>query len=266
MATCTVCGKQLPARRGPRARQYCSRACQAKAYRTRQQHAGHRATAADEQALLREYEGASSLTLADDLASAARRLAGALTAGLPADHFDLAIVARIPVVLSARAQQAVPTGEAVHGIPDTTASPTTTVIDLTETAADTVTAPAAVSTPAQTSRDDSPKPARRRSAARPKRLSRKAAMAIAEAAVLEKHSDHRDNHRWILRSGDTVLGHVEPSYGGASRSGRTGWVGILAGGFSRGQRCATREAAAVDLMGSWIRVSTAPARRTITGP
>lgn len=39
MTTCPVCGGALPAQRGPRARRYCSRACQAKAYRARQREA-----------------------------------------------------------------------------------------------------------------------------------------------------------------------------------------------------------------------------------
>ena len=63
-----------------------------------------------------------------------------------------------------------------------------------------------------------------------------------------------------LRSGDTILGHVEPSYGGTSRTGRNGWIGIVAGGFLRGAHKTSRQDAAVDLAGSWIRYMTTPSR------
>jgi hypothetical protein len=132
MTTCPVCRGDLPAQRGPRARRYCSRACQAKAYRTRQQQRDtHRLTPGDVDRLLAQYDGVPALELADQLALAARRLAGALTAGQPADDFDLGVVARIPVVLAARVHQAAPTTHALHGIPDCQAAPTATVLDLT---------------------------------------------------------------------------------------------------------------------------------------
>ncbi|KIE24627.1 hypothetical protein LK08_23760 [Streptomyces sp. MUSC 125] len=97
----------------------------------------------------------------------------------------------------------------------------------------------------------------------PQRLARKRAQAVIDAAELVRDPEHRDNHRWILRSGDTVLGYVEPSYGGTSRSGRNGWVGRLAG--LTGPRGATRDAAAVDLAMRWMRLVTAAPKRTITG-
>jgi hypothetical protein len=104
------------AQRGLRARRYCSRACQAKAYRTRQQQRdAHRLAPGDEDRLLAQYDGTPSLQLADQLALAARRLASALTTGQPADDFDLGLLARIPVVLAARGHQAAPAAQALHG-------------------------------------------------------------------------------------------------------------------------------------------------------
>ncbi|MCX4538341.1 hypothetical protein [Streptomyces sp. NBC_01669] len=262
MATCPVCHQDLPAQRGPRARRYCSRACQAKAYRARQQqHSGHRTAAADEPELLREYDSTPSLQLADQLALAARRLAGALTAGQPADDFDMGVVARIPVVLAARARQAAPAAQAVHGRPDSTPAPSVTVVNLDEQPVSTSTTADAPS-PAQPSRDEPKKAKPARAPARPPKLSEKAAMAVVDAAQLKQD---KGSGRWVLRSSDTVLGYVEPSYGGTSRSGHNGWVGMLSDSLSPGHRCPTREAAAVDLAGSWVRVVTATPRRSLTG-
>ncbi|AWI31241.1 hypothetical protein [Streptomyces tirandamycinicus] len=98
---------------------------------------------------------------------------------------------------------------------------------------------------------------------RPQKLAQNKARAVVNAAELVRHPDHRENHQWILRSGDTVLGYVEPTYGGTSRSGRNGWTGRL-GGIA-GRRCTTRDAAALDLAERWIRVVTAVPKRTITG-
>jgi hypothetical protein len=98
---------------------------------------------------------------------------------------------------------------------------------------------------------------------RPQKLPRSQAFAIADAATLVRDPDHRDNHRWILRSGDTVLGHVEPSYGGISRSGRNGWISRFDG--TPGPRCKSRNGAAMDLASRWARVVSSPPKRTITG-
>ncbi|MFC9618344.1 hypothetical protein ACFRLW_39135 [Streptomyces sp. NPDC056728] len=117
-----------PSAHGPRARRYCSRACQGKAYRTRQQRDAHRLALGDEDSLLAGYDGVPALELADQLALAARRLAGALVAGQPADDFDL--VARIPTVLAARAHRAAPAAQALHGTLVRRAAETSTVIDL----------------------------------------------------------------------------------------------------------------------------------------
>jgi hypothetical protein len=90
---------------------------------------------------------------------------------------------------------------------------------------------------------------------------RSEAFAIADAAKLVRDPDYRDNHCWILRSGDTVLGQVEPSYGGASISGRNGWISRLSGTPG----CRSRDGAAMDLASHWVRVVTTPSKRTLTG-
>ncbi|MGW5124538.1 hypothetical protein ACWEQ7_10880 [Streptomyces sp. NPDC004069] len=265
----------MPAQCGPRARLYCSRACQAKAYRARQrQRDAHRLAAGDAPGLLAQYDGVPASELADQLAFAARRLAAALTAGYPVDGSDLDVLARIPAVLTARAHQAAPAA---------TAGETTVRRDQVTPA--TAPADAVTVTRSQSSRDGSgrstraARPATRAAKAsrddsatsatpkgiepRPQRLAKKKAHAVVDAAKLVRHPEHRDNHGWILRSGDTVIGHVEPAYGGTSRSGRSGWTGRL--GVHPGRRCRTRDEAAVDLAARWIRLVTAASKRTITG-
>ncbi|CAM5253354.1 hypothetical protein [Streptomyces griseomycini] len=249
MTTCSVCGGVLPARRGPRARRYCSRACQAKAYRARRQRdQEHRIGPGEERELLEAYAGVSATELADRLAAAARRLADALNTGLPADAADLDVMARVPAVLAARARQVAPAADTVAPRPEVQGSPP------------------------EPSRDDSaPTSPRHRQApqrtapARRKRLSQKAARAVADSARLVKDADHRDTHRWNLIAEDgTVLGHVEPSYGGTGRSGRNGWNYRLAGSFAGSGPYKTREEAALRCALAWTRVATAPVRRTLT--
>lgn len=63
----------------------------------------------------------------------------------------------------------------------------------------------------------------------------------------------------------TVLGHVEPSYGGSSRSGRNGWKYLVAHMFVSSGPYKTRDTAAVQCALSWIRLATAPVRNTLTG-
>lgn len=162
------------------------------------------------------------------LAAAARRLAGALNAGQPANDFDLGVVARVPIVLAARARQAAPAAQALHGIPDRTQTPNVTVVDLFAEPAPphaTVQAPRP-----EPSHDDSvpssPQPAdapKKTAPDRRKRLSQKAARAVVDSARLVKGADHRETRRWDLITEDgTVLGYVEPSYGGTGRTGRNG--------------------------------------------
>ncbi|MFI2428444.1 hypothetical protein ACH5A7_30895 [Streptomyces sp. NPDC018955] len=271
MTTCPVCSGALPAQRGPRARRYCSRACQAKAYRARQrQDQEYRVAPGKERELLEAYAGVPAVELADSLAAAARRLASALNAGRPADDFDLGAVASIPVVLAARARQAAPAAQALHGIPDRPRTPTVTVVDLVAEPAPpraTVQAP-----PPESSRDDSvppsPQPAGARektAPARRKRLSQKAARAVADSARLVKGADHRDTHQWDLIAEDgTVLGYVEPSYGGTGRTGRNGWNYRLVDSFMVSGPYKTREEAALQCALAWTRIATAPVQRALT--
>ncbi|MEV0926905.1 hypothetical protein AB0I99_17565 [Streptomyces spongiicola] len=274
MAICQVCDADLPPQRGPRARRYCSRACQAKAYRTRQRQLDARhLTSGDAQSLLTQYDGVPALELADQLALAARQLADALTAGRSVDEGDLDVLTRIPAVLTTRAQQAVPAdmgematlrqGHAPNAAATSAADTPTTRQPRADTEQSAhFTRPETRATRA--SRDDSAVATTANSIQpRPQKLAQNKARAVVNAAELVRHPDHRENHRWILRSGDTVLGYVEPTYGGTSRSGRNGWTGRL-GGIS-GRRCTTRDAAALDLAERWIRVVTAVPKRTITG-
>lgn len=272
MTMCPVCGRALPAQRGPRARRYCSRACQAKAYRARQrQDREHRIAPGEERELLEEYAGVPATELADSLAVAARRLVGALNAGLPADGSDLDVVARIPVVLAARARQAAPAAQALYGIPDHRSTvPAVAVIDLATDAAPP--RPEVQYPLPEPSGDDSvpTSPVRRQAPAktapaRRKRLSQKAARAVADGARMVKDADHRDTHRWNLIAEDgTVLGHVEPSYGGTGRTGRNGWNHCLADSLAASGPYKTREEAVLQCALAWIRVATAPLRRTLT--
>ncbi|MGC9441959.1 hypothetical protein [Streptomyces sp. WG5] len=270
MAPCLVCGGALPAQRGPRARRYCSRACQAKAYRARQRlEHRNRIVPEGERELLETYAEVPATELADSLSAAARRLADALDAGQPADDSDLGAVARIPVVLAARARQAV---HAPHGILD---HPSKTLAAAVDQTTDTAPRRSDARAPArQASRDDSalpsPKPAaplKETSPARRGRLSQKAARAVVDGARLVKAADHRDTYQWNLVAEDgTVLGHVEPSYGGSTgRTGRNGWKYRLAGSLTAGGGPArTREEAAAQCALAWIRVVTAPVRRSLT--
>jgi hypothetical protein len=104
--TSLVCGGELSARRGPRPRRYCSRACQARAYleRNPQQPTVTR--------LLAGYDGVSSREFADRLTLAGLWQADALDAGLSVGDADLDTVTRLPAVLAARARQGVPNEKA----------------------------------------------------------------------------------------------------------------------------------------------------------
>ncbi|MGW5124553.1 hypothetical protein ACWEQ7_10955 [Streptomyces sp. NPDC004069] len=275
MTMCLVCGADLPAQRGPRARLYCSRACQAKAYRARQrQRDAHRLAAGDAPGLFTQYEGVPASELADQLGLAARRLAAALTAGHPVDGSDLGVLARIPAVLTARAHQAAAAATAGETavrrdqVTAATAPADTAAVTRSGSSRDGSGRSARAARPAtraaKTSRGDSAAQATPKGIEpRPQKLAKKKAHAVVDAAKLVRHPEQRDNHGWILRSGDTVIGHVEPTYGGTSRSGRNGWTGRL--GIHPGPRCRTRDEAAVDLAARWIRLVTAPPKRTITG-
>ncbi|MET8218054.1 hypothetical protein [Streptomyces hirsutus] len=226
----------------------------------------------EERELLEAYADVPAMELAENLAAAARRLAGALNAGLPTDGFDLDVVARVPIVLAARARQTAPAAQARHGIPDHRfKASTVAVIDLATNA--TPPRPEVQDPPFEPSRDGSVPPSpepvgapEKTAPARRKRLSQKAARAVADGARLVKDADHRDTHRWNLIAEDgTVLGHVEPSYSGTSRTGRNGWNHRLADTFAVSGRYRTRDEAAVQCALAWTRFATTPLRRTLTG-
>ncbi|WFB82572.1 MULTISPECIES: hypothetical protein [Streptomyces] len=110
-----------------------------------------------------------------------------------------------------------------------------------------------------------PVPRRRRHRPGDERLSQKAARALADSANLVKDADHRDTHRWNLVAEDgTLLGHLEPSYGGTGRTGRNGWNHRLAQSFAVRGPYKTREEAALHCALAWVRVATVPVRRTLT--
>lgn len=126
MATCP-CGADLPPRRGPRARVYCSRACQQRAYRSRQhqqqQRDVYRPAPGDTDRLLARYDGVPATDLADQLARSARRLADALTVGQDGDGADLDVVTQVPAVLAARARHAAPAAQDRPRSPETGTEP-----------------------------------------------------------------------------------------------------------------------------------------------
>ena len=92
-------------------------------------------------------------------------------------------------------------------------------------------------------------------------MSQKAAMALINTAELVKDPDHRDTGCWRLVAADgTVIAHVEPSYGGTSRSGRNGWHGWPDGSTPTRERHPTRQDAAVAAAEGWVRIVTALTR------
>lgn len=89
-------------------------------------------------------------------------------------------------------------------------------------------------------------------------LSAKAARAILDAAAIVKAPDWPDTRNWQVISGGKVLVHIEPSYGGTSRTGRNGWTWRLADGArTRHAPERTIERAAVVGLGAWQRSITA---------
>ncbi|WP_153456011.1 hypothetical protein [Streptomyces smaragdinus] len=67
----------------------------------------------------------------------------------------------------------------------------------------------------------------------------------------------------MIAENSSVLGHVEPSYGGTGR--RNGWTYRLAGSFPPAGPYKTREDAALQCALAWVRVATAPVRRALAG-
>jgi hypothetical protein len=85
-------------------------------------------------------------------------------------------------------------------------------------------------------------------------LSANQARAVIEGATLVKAPSWPEDRRWhVIAADGTVLVVVEPSYGGASRTGRNGWTWWLhAGARTLNPPQATREAAVAGL-GAWER-------------
>lgn len=287
MAQCEVCGNEVVQGRG-RARRTCSAACRQKAHRQRQ---------AGQLAELRKAATGTALTLvppagpavpaADDNSPAGRiRAAGAELAGLidlaawraangwtsheVNSQFSIAsgaednaavirMVAEEVVAAVLASAPEVSRNEPIM-VPPSLPAPAAAAVPASLPAGE----PAAVPEPSR----DEPAAGKAAAPARRKRLSPKAARAVADSAQLVKDPDYRENHRWNLVAEDgTVLGHVEPSYGGGGRSGRNGWKyrDTFTGLRSSGHPYKTRDGAAVQCALSWMRMATAPVPRTGTG-
>jgi hypothetical protein len=271
---CPICQGPVPQPARGRPRAYCSRACQAKGYRARAA-----ASAADSARVEMPGEPGTPLReYGEAVLAAAREMARVLDDGAeaPAAAARLAQVARdlavwadtfAPVVVPAR------DGSREGRTEKRPARRTAKDSARDETLVPPAPAPAATPAPSE-----KPRPARRTAKdsardetlvpqevlvieAKPQKMPRKRALAVAEAAKLERVGP-RDANRWALRSGETVLGHVEPSYGGASRSGRNGWKLLLPGELV-GRSLPTRNAAAGALAREWVQlVTSAPSRTT----
>jgi len=260
MAQCEVCGTEMIQGRG-RARRTCSAACRQAAHRRRQ---------ADELTALRaaatqppadtprpsrndpDSPAGRIRTAGETLAAAAEQAAAYAEEGAYRDESLALLSSRYSELVAAvtAAMPADPGPSRNDPAPAPTPKPS---------------APAPRPAPrrpaaARTSRDEPAPTGTAGIEPRPQKLPKKRAMAVVEAAELVRHPDYRENHRSILRSGETVLGHVEPSYGGASRSGRNGWVGLLPGEHT-GRPLPTRDAAAAELARRWLQLVTAAPRR-----
>jgi hypothetical protein len=88
-------------------------------------------------------------------------------------------------------------------------------------------------------------------------LSAKVVRAVIDAAEIVKAPDWSETRNWHVVSGGDVLVVIEPSYGGASRSGRNGWTWWLADSArTRHQPEPTREKAAIAGLLAWERRAT----------
>lgn len=93
-------------------------------------------------------------------------------------------------------------------------------------------------------------------------MSARRAQEIIDNAELVKAPDWSDTRNWHVAAGEDVLVIIEPSYGGASRTGRNGWNWRLAdGGHARNQPESTREKAAVAGLLAWQRRATSKETR-----
>jgi hypothetical protein len=281
VTACPICQGPVPQPARGRPRAYCSRACQAKGYRARAAAAAVSVPARVEMpgesgTPLREYgeavllaaremarvldDGAAAPAVAVRLARAARDLA--------AWADGIAVPAPAPAPAAAPAPPRIPARDEIRESKKPEPRPargTAPIPSRDETGAEKEPQPQRRSrrTVKESTRAESPAavPTWETTAIKPvpQKLPKKKAAAVLDAAELVRHPDYQDNHRWILRSGDVLIGYVVPSYGGASRSGRNGWVGSLGG--APGPRCHSRDGAKMDLAAQWLRLVTATPKR-----
>lgn len=86
------------------------------------------------------------------------------------------------------------------------------------------------------------------------RLTAAKARAVLDAAVLVKAPSWREDRRWHVVSGGTVLVVLEPAYTGGRRTGWGWW--LYQHGPSNNPAQPTREKAAVAGLGAWERAAT----------
>jgi hypothetical protein len=276
MAQCEVCGTDMTQGRG-RARRTCSAACRQAAHRRRQaeQLATLRTATRPAPTLAPPVAEPVVLPVADDSPAGQIRAAGAqllaaveAAAWRAAQDWDTDTSGALPGHRRTMPADAV---AAVRSLAEQTVAAILTSAPETSRnepapAAPVATAPAPAAPPARPKPTGpaAPEPSRNEPQTVParKRMSRKAALAVADSAQLVKDADHRDNHVWhVVAEDGTVLGHVEPSYGGTSRSGRNGWAYRTAeSSVSKGPH-PTRDAAGIQCSLAWVRGVTTPARR-----
>lgn len=120
----------------------------------------------------------------------------------------------------------------------------------------------------ESSRDETRPPRPQPPTGQTKRPPRRTAKQIAQTARLVP-DPHRRRHYQILATGpngeDILIGHVEPATGPVANRPR-GWHGRAAESTHPHDRRPTRELAAADTLHAWIARTTAPTRRTLTGP
>ncbi|MFJ4013971.1 hypothetical protein [Streptomyces sp. NPDC090026] len=274
MPHCEICGADLVQGRGP-ARRTCSPACRQKAHRRRQAAevgrlrdlAAGPAPAAEPPAEraatdLPEPLRGLWLDLAEAVDWAARRVragwdsAEVAPGASPAAPDDIAWAIRhrankLAEAVAASSPQSEPEGATVLvSEPASIETPSRDEPAEGAPAAELVSA----GSDAGASRD-APKPARR------KRLSAKRAREVAEGATLI--SDDKEQHTYKVVAADgTLLGRVAPMYKTGRRSGWQGWAADLNRPSQASQRGhATRDRAAVDALGQWIRIVTAKPNR-----
>jgi hypothetical protein len=256
MARCEVSGTEVVQGRG-RARRTCSAACRQKAHRRRQ---------AEQVAELRAAATRPALTpvppiALDDSAAGRIRAAGAQLADA-VEHAARCAAANWAAPGIAPDAMVGRLGEVQHHVDKVMAAILASVPEMSRNEpVAAVPVPDGREAPAADSELSRDEPAVERSpTARRKRLTQKAARVIADRARLVRDERHEG---WLLRDDETstVLGRIEPSYGGTSSSGRNGWVYRVDGSFARNGPYKTRDKAAVPCALSWMRLVTAAPRR-----